>query len=185
MAPILNLLVGAYGIGAPTADHPHSLAAPQANLLASIARGVFGGEVPWTMIGAGALVGVAIIAFDEYLARRGAAWRSPVLAVAVGIYLPLELATPILAGGLIAHFAARGKRAAEAGVGARHGVLFAAGLITGEALIGIFMAIPIVLTGDPDLIALPVSVPAVAGLVAVGAVAGALYIVASARESRQ
>jgi putative OPT family oligopeptide transporter len=116
MAPILNVLVGAYGIGAPTAGHPHSLAAPQANLLASIARGVFGGEVPWTMIEAGALVGVAIIALDEYLGRRGAAWRTPVLAVAVGIYLPLELATPILAGGLIAHFAARS--GTEPGIGA-------------------------------------------------------------------
>jgi putative OPT family oligopeptide transporter len=183
MAPILNVLVGAYGIGAPTPDHPHSLTAPQANLLASVARGVFGGELPWTMIGAGAVVGIAIIAVDEQLARRGSSWRAPVLAVAVGIYLPFDLATPILAGGLIAHFAARGQRASEGGGAARHGVLFAAGLITGEALIGIFMAIPIVVSGDPDLIALSVSVPAGVGLAALGAVAVALYRVASARES--
>jgi hypothetical protein len=100
----------------------------------------------------------------------------------VGIYLPLDLATPILAGGLIAHLAARRQRAAEAGAGGRHGVLFAAGLITGEALIGIFLAIPIVVSGNPDLIALPFSVPAVVGLAAVAAVAIALYRVANERK---
>ncbi|HZF30410.1 MAG TPA: oligopeptide transporter, OPT family [Gammaproteobacteria bacterium] len=181
MAPILNVLVAAYGIGAPSPEHPASLPAPQANLMASVARGVFGGGLPWGMIAVGALVGTAIIALDEYLARRGAAWRAPVLAVAVGIYLPLELATPILAGGLIAHFAARRNPLADAG--ARPGVLFAAGLITGEALVGIVMAIPIVLSGKPDLIALGVTVPAGVGLLAVGGVAVALYRVASAREN--
>ncbi len=43
---VLNLLVQAYGIGAPTAEHPNPLGAPQATLMASVARGLFGGELP-------------------------------------------------------------------------------------------------------------------------------------------
>jgi putative OPT family oligopeptide transporter len=182
MAPILNLLLMAYGIGAPTDAQPNALLAPQATLMASVAEGVFGSGLPWGMVAAGAVIGAVIIVVDELLKRRGAAWRAPVLAVAVGIYLPLELSVPILAGGLIAHFAARRNAAADAETGAtrqRNGLLFAAGLITGEALIGIFMAVPIVLSGDPDVIALPVTVPTVLGLGVVLAVAAALHRVAT------
>ena len=176
MAPILNLMLAAYGIGPPTAEQPNSLLAPQATLMASVAEGVFGAGLPWGMVGLGALIGVAIIGLDRYLvqATQGA-WRAPVLAVAVGIYLPLELSVPILAGGLIAHFAAARRSPESRDWSARNGLLFAAGLITGEALIGILMAIPIVVSGNPDVIALPVSLPAVTGLVVVAAVALALY----------
>jgi len=149
IAPILNLLLAAYGIGPATEAQPHSLAAPQANLMASVASGVLGGQLPWDFIATGAAIGIAIICCDESLRRRGSAIRAPVLAVAVGIYLPLELSAPIFIGGLIAWAANRG---AVAKVGYGNGVLFAAGLITGEALIGIFMAIPIVVSGNPDIL---------------------------------
>ena len=185
MAPILNLLLDAYGIGAPTAARPSSLLAPQATLMASVAQGVFGGGLPWAMIAWGVLIGALVIALDEYLERRGAAWRAPVLAVAIGIYLPLELAVPILAGGLIAHVAAPRQRPGEARAGAgRNGLLFAAGLITGEALIGIFMAVPIVVASDPNVIALPFDVPQIVGLLVVAAVAAALYRTAAAGANR-
>jgi putative OPT family oligopeptide transporter len=185
MAPILNLLLDAYGIGAPTAARPSSLLAPQATLMASVAQGVFGGGLPWAMIACGVLIGALVIALDEYLERRGAAWRAPVLAVAIGIYLPLELAVPILAGGLIAHVAAPRQRPGEARAGAgRNGLLFAAGLITGEALIGIFMAVPIVVASDPNVIALPFDVPQIVGLLVVAAVAAALYRTAAVGASR-
>jgi putative OPT family oligopeptide transporter len=174
MAPILNLLLNAYGIGARTPEHPNALLAPQANLMASVARGVFGGSLPWGMIAAGAVVGALIIAVDVYLQRRGSSWRAPVLAVAVGIYLPLELSIPILVGGLIAFMAARRlPRDSEALAG--HGVLFAAGLITGEAMTGILMAIPIYLTQNADVFALSWQVPTVVALLIVGLVAYALY----------
>jgi putative OPT family oligopeptide transporter len=186
MAPILNLLVSAYGIGAPTAENPNSLLAPQATLMASVAQGVFGGGLPWDMIAAGALVGCVIIAVDEYLRRSNASWRAPVLAVAVGIYLPLELAVPIFIGGLIAHYSAKRIRSHDGDTDAprRAGMLFAAGLITGEALIGIFMAIPIVVSGDPDVIAMDVqwpnaSLPALVGLAVLASVAAVLFRVAS------
>jgi serine/threonine protein kinase len=161
---------------------PNSLLAPQATLMASVAQGVFGGGLPWVMVGFGAAIGVLIIALDEYLKASGAAWRAPVLAVAVGIYLPLELAVPIFAGGLVAHFAAsRGRLAKDGNAEARlrNGVLVAAGLITGEALIGIFMAVPIVLSGDPNVIALATSVPTWIGLAVIATITAWIYRVAT------
>jgi putative OPT family oligopeptide transporter len=81
MAPVLNLLLEAYGIGTPAREGVNALAAPQAMLMASVATGIFGGGLPWNMIATGAVVGAIAIALDEYLRRKGASWRSPVLAV--------------------------------------------------------------------------------------------------------
>jgi putative OPT family oligopeptide transporter len=81
MAPILNLLLIAYGIGAPTVEHPNPLAAPQATLMQSVADGVFKGGLPWDMVAIGAAVGISIIIIDEVLKARGASFRAPVLAV--------------------------------------------------------------------------------------------------------
>jgi putative OPT family oligopeptide transporter len=159
MAPVLNLLAQAYGIGVPTEAHPSPLLAPQANLMASVANGIFGGELPWTMIGIGAAIGAAIIILDEILKKRGSNFRTPVLACAVGIYLPIELSVPIFAGGLVAHLVERylkpGDAEGEKEKVHQKGTLFAAGLITGEALMGIFMAIPIVVVGSASVLALP------------------------------
>ncbi|WP_045727221.1 oligopeptide transporter, OPT family [Xanthomonas sp. GPE 39] len=160
MAPVLNLLAQAYGIGAATPQHPNALAAPQATLMASVAKGLFGGELPWTMIWIGMGVGAAIIALDGWLKRAGKRFRAPVLAAAIGIYLPLELMVPIFLGGLIAHLVERFHHIHaddEAGRDRVHrpGVLFSAGLITGEALMGIAIAVPIVLSGRADVLALP------------------------------
>ncbi len=160
MAPVLNLLANAYGIGAPTPAHPNSLAAPQANLMASVARGLFGGQLPWSFIALGAVVGAVVIAVDEWLKSRGSRFRVPVLAAAIGIYLPLELMVPIFLGGLLAHLVERFHKVKpddEEGRDRVHrpGVLFSAGLITGEALLGIAIAIPIVVSARADILALP------------------------------
>ncbi len=154
MAPVLNLLQEAYGIGSKT------LPAPQANLMASVAKGLFGGELPWTMIGIGGVVGALVIALDNWLKSRGSRFRVPVLAAAIGIYLPLELMVPIFLGGLLAHLVERFHKVRAGDEAAldkvhRPGVLFSAGLITGEALMGIAIALPIVLTQNPDVLALP------------------------------
>lgn len=143
IAPTLNLLLVAYGIGLPTATHPNPLTAPQATLMASVAEGVFRGGLPIPMVGIGMTLAIFVIGLDFFLEKRQTSFRTPVLALAVGIYLPFELSVPILIGGLIAHFS---------GVG-NNGILFAAGLITGEALIGIAMAIPIVVYGRADVLA--------------------------------
>ena len=162
MAPVLNLLAEAYGIGVPSADHPNPLLAPQATLMASVAKGLFGGALPWDLIWIGAGIGIAIIIFDTILQKRGAKFRSPVLAAAVGIYLPLDLTMPIFLGGLLAHLVERAAGSSNDPDAAervhRKGVLFSAGLITGEALMGIFIAIPIVSSGRADVMALPAGV---------------------------
>ncbi len=187
MAPVLNLLLKAYGIGVPSAEHPNPLIAPQATLMASVAKGMFGGQLPWGMISIGAVIGVAIILVDEYLKRRNAPFRAPVLAVAVGIYLPLELSVPIFIGGLIAHVVGRklGVRedSPESERTKQNGILFAAGLITGEALMGIFIAVPIVMSGRADVLAMPESVQFGEwfGLVVVGGLAAWLYKTALGR----
>jgi len=181
MAPVLNLLLKAYGIGVPTAEHPDPLIAPQATLMASVAKGMFGGQLPWGMISIGAAIGAAVIAWDLWLKKRGSAFRAPVLAVAVGIYLPLELAVPIFAGGLLAWLVEKKLgvhgETPEAERAKRNGMLFAAGLITGEALMGIFIAIPIVTSGRADVLALPAGLQfgGWLGLAIVGALGVMLY----------
>ena len=150
IAPVLMLLHKAYGfLGQPGAP-ADALSAVQANLMASVARGVFTGDLPWTYVFIGMGVAAAVIALDEYLNRIGSSFRTPVLAVTIGIYLPLELAIPIFIGGLI-HFAtqrfhARWQTPSEqVEISNRNGLLFASGLITGEALMGIILAIPIII----------------------------------------
>jgi putative OPT family oligopeptide transporter len=143
LVPVLSLLQAKYGIGEPTTGHPHPLSAPQATLMASLTRSVFGAGLPWPLVGLGALIGGLVILADRTLEQRGSEFRLPVLAVALGIYLPLKLSATIVLGGVIAALANR-----KTGTGSepsRRGLLFAAGLITGEALMGIFLAIPIAL----------------------------------------
>jgi putative OPT family oligopeptide transporter len=159
MAPVLNLLLEAYGIGTPAHPGAHPLQAPQAHLMAAVAHGIFEGGLPWDMVGLGATIGALVIALDQSLARRGAACRAPVLAVAVGIYLPLEYTSPIFVGGMLAALADRWLIARHGRAPLERlrqtGLLLAAGLIAGEALVGVLIAIPIVAAGDADVLALP------------------------------
>ncbi len=156
MAPVLTLLLNAYGIGEPTTAHPQPLAAPQASLMAAVATGVFGAGLPWAMVVWGMAIAAATISFDLYLEARGSSFRAPVLAVAVGIYLPLELEIPILVGGIIAWVIGRSRKFAgsDQEQPEQNGLLFSAGLITGEALVGILLAIPIVIYQRDDVMAL-------------------------------
>jgi len=148
--------------------------------MASVAKGIFVGGLPWAMIATGAAVGVLVILLDEWLRRRGAAWRAPILAVAVGIYLPLELSTPIFAGGLLAHIVERWHRARggfDPDKSGQTGLLFSAGLIAGEAILGVLLAIPIVLSGDANVLAVAEALrPGKwAGVLALSAVAWWMY----------
>jgi putative OPT family oligopeptide transporter len=182
MAPVLNLLAAAFGIGPPTPEHPHPLLAPQATLMASVAKGMFGGELPWTMIGIGVVIGAVTIALDEFLKHRGSSFRVPVLAAAIGIYLPLELMVPIFLGSLLSYFVEKKRgitRADDATKEHAHrpGTLFSAGLITGEALTGILIAVPIVVSGRADVLALPESLHfgQIVGLAVLAVVGWLLY----------
>ncbi|HKK27372.1 MAG TPA: oligopeptide transporter, OPT family [Gemmatimonadota bacterium] len=192
MAPVLNLLLEAYGIGPQTAAHPQSLTAPQATLMASVAQGVFEGGLPWAMVFIGMGLAVAIILFDRWLEKRGSTFRAPVLAVAVGIYLPLELSVPIMIGGLVSLFVKRALKGRHGSASPQErqeiqqrGLLLSSGLITGEALVGIFMAIPIVVAGRSDVLAFwGVHGSALPGLVLLALVVWGMYRVAAPKEGR-
>ncbi len=132
MAPILNLLIAGYGIaGTPTA-RAGALAAPQAFLMAKVTQGVFHGGLPIGTIAAGAAL-AAILGFsDRYLERIGSKWRTPIMPAAIGLYLPFGLSVAIFIGAL-AHSLFGSENEAESGPG----ILLAAGLVAGEALMGV------------------------------------------------
>ncbi|HEB61028.1 MAG TPA: oligopeptide transporter, OPT family, partial [Phycisphaeraceae bacterium] len=185
MAPVLMLLQHAYGIGEATRVGVKPLEAPQASLMKAVAEGVFQGNLPWGIVSVGAGIAVVIIIIDLLLESAKSSFRTPVLAVAVGIYLPFELSVPILLGGLISVAAKRFTRRfskEERETADRHGLLFAAGLITGEAMLGILLAIPAVLELDKK-IAIGSGTAAWPGIVLLIVVMVALYI-SSSRRSR-
>ena len=157
MAPVLNLLAQSYGIGPRTPEHPQ-LAASAAGQPDGVGgeRACSAATCPGTMIMRSAPSSAsAVIILDQILKARGSQFRVPVLAAAIGIYLPLETMVPIFLGGLLNHLVTRtfGKDLSEDEVEKRNriGTLFAAGLITGEALIGIFIGFAIYGTKSADV----------------------------------
>lgn len=137
MSPVLNLLHNNIegGIGG------RELSAPQASLFASLARGFSGeSQLPWDMIGYGVLVGIVILLVDWYLRVSGKKFRAHLMPIAVGMYLPFGLATPILIGGLIAYFHSKGTDKASHDKVLHRGVLFSSGVIAGEALTSVGLA---------------------------------------------
>jgi len=201
MAPVLTLLLKAYGIGPVTVEGQQSLAAPQATLMASVAQGVFDRNLPWDMVAIGAGVAVAVIVLDVILEKMNTVFRAPVLAVAVGLYLPLELGVALFAGGLIAwavdrFHLRRDPDEAEGELqssmislrdaGQRRGLLLAAGLITGEAVLGILLAIPIVANEGVNPLAVGLErVPTWPGVVLLAGVAYLLYHTATRRRPEE
>lgn len=123
---VLYLLNAAWGYGST------ELPAPQASLMKMVVEGVMGGDLPWTLVFAG--VGIAIVV--EIL-------KIPVLPFAVGLYLPIHLSTPMMVGGLIRYFVEKRKTSSEKEKKDKieNGVLYSSGLIAGEGLIGILLAI--------------------------------------------
>ena len=89
--PILDLLTTAFGFAGTPGAGPNALAAPQAALISTIAQGVLGGSLDWSLIGTGVAIGAAVIVVDELLRRNTVKYSLPALAVGLGIYLPMEL----------------------------------------------------------------------------------------------
>ena len=104
------------------------LAAPQATMMKMIIEGVMDGNLPWTLIFIGAFISITI----EILGIGA-------LPVSIGLYLPLELSSTIMIGGLIRKFADKkfGAQNDESG----KGILFCSGLIAGEGIVGVLLAI--------------------------------------------
>jgi putative OPT family oligopeptide transporter len=156
IAPVLTLLQHAYGFAGQPTPAARPLPAPQANVMAAVAKGVFQGGLPWTFIFIGMAVAVGLIVLNEILERSGSTFRTPVLAVAIGFYLPFAQSVAICLGGGVASVVKRAlvrqratKEMEEASE--QRSVLFASGLITGEALMGIIVAIPVVLMKNKGL----------------------------------
>jgi len=143
---VLQVLDTGYGIGRPSPTNPNAqfLAAPQAGLMQALASGIFGAGIDWLFIYIGFALAVALIILDKIQEARGSSFRFPVLAVAVGVYLPLGLSVPIFIGGGIAWLVKRKSESAPAAVRQQRentGMLLASGLITGEALMGVLIAV--------------------------------------------
>ena len=118
---IMYLLNAAWGYGSA------ELPAPQATLMKLVVEGVMGGTLPWALV----LTGVGIAFVIEVLGI-------PVLPVAIGLYLPIHLSAPIFVGGILREVHDRRKNAAEI---TERGVLYSSGLIAGEGLVGILLAV--------------------------------------------
>jgi len=156
---VLNLLASAYGFaGAANVGvvAPNPLPAPQATLISALAQGVIGGNLEWTMIGIGALVGVGLILLDTLLGAMNKL-RIPPLAVGIGIYLPMSATFAVVVGAVLSHWYHRRVRyAADPERAERLGTLVASGLIVGESLWGVINAGLIVgLSNDAPLGLLP------------------------------
>jgi putative OPT family oligopeptide transporter len=129
----LYLLGDAFGF-VKSPQHPDPLLAPQANVMATVVQGVMNANIPWSPILVGGMIAVAI----ELLGIQS-------LPFAIGLYLPLSLSTPIMAGGIVALLI---RKSTKDGLlhKARHqmGILFGSGLVAGDALIGVGTAFLIV-----------------------------------------
>ncbi len=141
MAPILQLLHE----NTPGGIGGRELAAPQAGLFASLANGFFGdGNLPLDMVAIGAVLGILILTLDYFLfdKNKPGGFRLHLMPIAVGMYLPFGLSTPILIGGLIAYFLTKRSKLANTDDHVlQNGVLLSSGLIAGESLMGILLAL--------------------------------------------
>ena len=153
--PVLHLLNNSFGFaGAPNATD-NALAAPQAALLSSLAKGVFGGDLSWGLLGLGAAIGAVVVVIDEVL---GLATKNrmhlPPLAVGMGMYLPMGLTLIIPVGavaGLLYDRWAAGTADPEST--RRLSTLAATGLIVGESLFGVVLAGIVAASGEEDPLA--------------------------------
>ena len=149
--PVLNLVNQAYGfVGTPGVEllHKSPLAAPQAGLISSLARGVIAADIDWSLIRMGAMIGVAIIILDAILGRTTKHMRVPALAVGLGIYLPTASTLMIVVGTIVGYmFDRAADRTPKPKATKDLGVLLASGLIVGESTIGVVLSAIVVFSG--------------------------------------
>ncbi len=123
---------------------PTALSAPQATLMKDVSTGIFGQGIGWNYIYIGFAVAVVLILLDKLQEKRGSSFRFPILAVAVGIYLPFGLSVLIFLGAVLSWMVMRKVKDAPHAVRQdveNAGMLLSSGLITGEALMGVIVAL--------------------------------------------
>jgi len=179
--PVLELLNHANGFaGAPNAnaisDQP--LAAPQATLISTLAKGVIGGDLKWDLIGYGALIGLALVALDFILKKSSnRKYSCAPLGVGLAIYLPSAVTSPVVVGAIGGYFfekAMRNKKHGEAA--SRLGVLVMSGFIVGESLFNVALAGLIVLTNKGEPLAIANSMSEATTMLIALAVAAAVVV---------
>jgi len=138
MAPIMQLLHD----NTPGGIGGRELSAPQAGLFSELAKGFFGdGSLPWNMVSIGALIGIIILIIDNFLEKNKFKFRLHLMPLAVGMYLPFGLSTPILIGGLISHLILKHNKGKDEDETLHKGLLVSSGLIAGESLMGVGLAL--------------------------------------------
>ncbi len=147
--PVLDLLNKAYGFaGMAGVDPARALAAPQAGLISALAQGVIQGNIDWSLIILGAIIGVALIIVDALLSRFSKSASLPPLAVGLGIYLPTSTTLMIVVGAVVGwYFDKRADQTPKAEATKQLGVLLASGMIVGESIIGVIIAAIVVFSG--------------------------------------
>ena len=179
--PVLDLMNHTYGFaGAPGADPRRALPAPQAGLISSLAKGVISGDIDWSLIGIGGLIGACVILLDEILARTTRSMRIPPLAVGLGIYLPTSSTLMIVVGAVVGWlYDRRADRSPRPEAAKQLGVLLASGLIVGEGIIAVVISLIRAVSSKPAPLALVGPGFETAGIfiggIAFAAVAFALY----------
>jgi putative OPT family oligopeptide transporter len=149
IAPTMQLLQNAYGIGEPSREGVAALKAPQGVMFEKLVGGIFGAgqHLPWHLVAWGAAVGAAAILIDVILLQpRNTTFRLHAMPLAVGMYLPWTVTFPILLGGLICRFVQRrsllrGDSPEVCQTVLYRGLLFSSGLVAGEAIMGILIAV--------------------------------------------
>lgn len=152
IAPTMQLLQNAYGIGRAAREGVAALKAPQGVMFEKLVGGIFGEErgLPWDLVGWGAAVGVLAILVDRIVLQpRNVKFRLHPMPLAVGMYLPWTVTFPILLGGLAYRFverraAARGYSEENRQAAIHRGLLFSSGLVAGEAIMGILIALLVI-----------------------------------------
>ena len=158
---ILQLLYDAYGMGGifprKDMDSADMLSAPQATLIATIAKGIFTGHIPWPMVIGGASIGLVGVIF-EFLLQKIKKIHFPILGIGIGIYLPLTSTTPLIMGGFLAwgidRYIRRRFHSEPTKTSQQGGLLLACGLVAGASLMGVILAVPYVLMESADCLRL-------------------------------
>lgn len=152
---VLQTMFEAYGIGdllpRPDMDPAKALSAPQGMLIFSVTKGLFGGQVPWSLLISGIIIAVIVIAADLLLGRFFK-FRLPIMTFAAGFYLPIGISIAFFFGGLLRAIVAKAENSATA---QENGVMVASGFIAGEAIMGALLSIPFALYKDSEIMALP------------------------------
>jgi putative OPT family oligopeptide transporter len=157
--PVLDLLQKAYGFaGTPGASATKALAAPQAALISALAKGVLQGDLDWSLLGEGVLLGLGLVVVDEAIKRLrkpGSHVQLPPLAVGLGIYLPMATTLMVVIGAVVGWaWERRADRSARPASARQLGVLLASGMIVGEGLFGVALAALTVFSGKDAPLAL-------------------------------